>query len=56
MKGGYESIVWIKDKNGKEYACYLDDVKNKFKSRDELTEEEKKQCLDVSELIGTERW
>ncbi len=24
MKGGYESIVWLKNKDGKEYACYTD--------------------------------
>jgi len=56
MKGGYESLIWIKDKNGKEYACYLEDVKNGLKGKDELTEEEFKQCLDVNQLVGTERW
>ncbi len=27
MKGGYETMVWIRDKDGKEYACYADDLK-----------------------------
>jgi hypothetical protein len=53
--GGYESMVWIRDKDGKEYACYLKDIKN-IKTKEELTEEEKAQCLDVSQIIGTERW
>ena len=56
MKGGYESLVWIRDKNGKEYACYADDLKGKIRPKEELTEEEKAQCLDVSEIVGTERW
>ncbi len=50
--GGYESMVWISDKDGKQYACYLKDVKNK----DELTDEEKAKCMDVNCLVGTERW
>jgi len=54
--GGYESMVWIRDKNGKEYACYLDALKGNIKDKDELTEAERANCLDVSEIVGTERW
>ena len=54
--GGYEAMVWIRDKDGKEYACYANDLKGKIKKKEELIEEEKNKCLDVSELIGTERW
>mgnify|MGYP003573764066 CR=1 FL=1 len=28
--GGYESMVWVSDKDGKEYACYLKDVKIQY--------------------------
>ncbi|HBH29028.1 MAG TPA: hypothetical protein DDX99_09325 [Desulfofustis sp.] len=55
MKGGYESMVWVRDKDGKEYACYADDLKN-IKRKDELTPEEIENCMDVSQLVGTERW
>ena len=55
-KGGYESMVWIHDKEGREYACYLEDIKGKLKRKEDLTEEEKSACLDVSEIVGTERW
>lgn len=55
-KGGYESMVWIRDKDGKVYACYIDALKGNIKEKDELTEEEKANCMDVSEIIGTERW
>lgn len=44
----YNKMEWIRDENGKEYACYLDDVKDK----NHLTEEEKKRCLDVSQILG----
>ena len=52
MKGGYESMTWIRDKDGREFVCYLDDVH----SDHELTDEERANCMDVSQLIGTERW
>ncbi len=56
MKGGYESIVWIKDKDGKEYACYLDDINEEPHVKRSLSSEEQARCLDVNELVGTERW
>ncbi len=56
MKGGYHSLVWFRDKDGKQYACYVDDIKGKVKSKESLTKEEKEKCLDVSDIVGTERW
>lgn len=44
----YKRMEWIRDENGKEYACYIEDVKD----RNHLTEEEKKRCLDVSQVLG----
>jgi hypothetical protein len=55
-KGGYESLVWIRDKDGKEYACSLEALKGNIKEKEELTDEERARCMDVSLLIGTERW
>lgn len=54
MKGGIESLTWLRDKNGKEYVCSLDN--NDKKSFEELTEDEKRRCADVSQIVGTERW
>ena len=54
--GGYESMVWIRDKDGKEYACYLEDIKGRVKKKEELTDAEKSKCVDVSTIVGTERW
>ena len=56
MRGSYESMVWIRDKNGKEYVCYAEDLKGNIENKDDLTEDEKSVCMDVSELLGTERW
>ncbi len=56
MKGGYESLVWIRDKDGKEYACSIDALRGNVKEGHELTDEEKANCLDVSQIVGTERW
>ena len=55
-KGGYESLVWIRDKDGKEYACSAAALKGNLKTKEELTEEAMQSCMDVSQLIGTERW
>ena len=49
---GYASMIWLQDKDGKEFACYRADINNP----EELTDEEKAKCLDVNTLVGTERW
>ncbi len=47
----YNSMVFVHDKNGKEYACYVGDVKN-FKNGEELTESERAKCTDLSLVLG----
>jgi len=37
-----DRFVWVKDKEGKEFVCPIDALKNP----DELTEEEKAHCID----------
>lgn len=44
----YQSMVWVKDNDGKEYACYRGDLKDK----EHLTEEEKAKCVNVSQVLG----
>ena len=53
---GYESLAWIKDKHGKEYVCTIEALKGDLRDRDELSEEERKQCMDVNLIAGTEGW
>jgi hypothetical protein len=55
MKGGYESLIWVNDKNGKEYVCYLENT-DSISSFDQLSEDERKRCSDVNQIVGTERW
>ena len=47
----YQKMVWVRDKDGKEYACYLEDLKN-IKRKEDLSEEEKEKCLDISTVLG----
>ena len=56
MKSGYESMIWLNDKKGREFVCYIDDLGKNVKTREDLREEDFKKCLNVNEIIGTERW
>ncbi len=53
---GYDSLAWIKDKNGKEYVCPISVLRGDTSDRGELKEEELRQCMDINQIIGTERW
>ena len=55
MKSGYEQLVWVNDRRGKEYVCSLDG-QSADKSFEQLSDEEKKRCSDVNQIVGTERW
>ncbi|GAB6193091.1 hypothetical protein [Desulfocastanea catecholica] len=48
----YNKMVWVHDREGKEYACYVEDLKGKIKTREQLTDEEKKKCLDLNTVVG----
>ena len=54
MKGGIESLTWIRDQNGKEYVCSLEN--SEIDRYEDLSEEEKRRCTDVNQIIGSERW
>jgi hypothetical protein len=47
----FQKMVWVQDKDGKEYACYIDDLKQ-IKKKEDLTEEEKAKCMDLSLVLG----
>ena len=55
-QSGLGNLVWVRDKDGKEYACSVEALKGNIKTKEELSEEEKASCMDVSTIIGTERW
>lgn len=47
----YNKMRFIRDKNGKEFVCYTKDVEN-LRDGEALSEEQKKKCLDASQLLG----
>jgi len=47
----YKKMVWIKDNDGKEYACYAEDLKS-LKRKEDLTEEEREKCVDMNQILG----
>ena len=47
----YQKMVFVHDKDGKEYACYAGDLKN-FKKAEDLTDDERAKCTDLSTVPG----
>ena len=52
---GYEEMVWIRDKDGNEYACQFNEIKF-IKRREDLTNEEVNRCVDVSQILNKDNW
>ena len=44
----YRKMVWVRDDMGGEYVCYAKDLK----AADHVSENEKKFCLDSSQVLG----
>lgn len=53
---GYESMTWVRDGKGREYSCTLDTPRPAVHRMNELSSHEQASCVNVSDLIGTERW
>jgi hypothetical protein len=49
---GYNDLVFVYDKEGREYACPIEALKGNVKKKEDLTEEEKKKCLDLNEVVS----
>lgn len=43
----YQRMIWVNDESGKQFACYADDVSD----AKNISDEEKRHCLDVSQVI-----
>lgn len=54
--GGFGNLVWVRDKDGREYACPIEALKGNIRNKEELSDEERANCTDVSTFVGTERW
>lgn len=44
----FQSISWVKDEDGKEYACYTTDLSHD----DKLSDAERERCTDLSLVLG----
>jgi hypothetical protein len=53
---GYESMVWVQDDNGREFSCTLDHSRSNVRSFNDLSEHERTSCMNVNQIVGTERW
>ncbi len=53
---GYNGLVWVNDKEGKEYVCSLDNREETVGRYEDLSDIEQKSCQNVNEIVGTERW
>lgn len=47
----YQGMVFVRDKDGKEYACYAKDLKD-LKKAEDLTDKEREKCTDLSQVLG----
>ena len=47
----YQIMVFVHDKDGKEYACYASDLNN-LKKGEDLTDHEREKCTDLSLVLG----
>lgn len=48
----YQKMVWVHDKNGKEYACYANDLNGDIGKIEDLAPEERDTCMDLSQVAG----
>lgn len=44
----YKSMVFVHDKEGREYACYAKDIRK----GEDLSEEERAKCTDLNHVLG----
>ncbi len=47
----FNKMVWVQDKNGAEYACYVDKP-NGITRKEDLTEEEQNKCTNLNVVLG----
>lgn len=47
----YQKMVFVNDTDGKQYACYADDVRYTKQSQD-LSPEEREKCTDLNLVLG----
>jgi len=56
MKGDYGTFTWVNDEHGKEYVCTVEKEHFDEDKYENLTDDERNTCVNVNEMVGTERW
>ncbi|MEN8256794.1 MAG: hypothetical protein ABFS09_02925 [Thermodesulfobacteriota bacterium] len=56
QKGSHQSLLWIRAKDGKQFACAIAALRGNVKEISELWQAEKAQCMVVTLLAASERW
>jgi hypothetical protein len=56
MNNDYGSMIWVNDREGREFVCTADFEHMDEKRLEGLSDRERKSCLNVNEIVGTERW
>jgi len=56
MKSDFGSLVWVNDKEGREYVCTANSDFEKTRDLESLSESERSSCSNVNEFISTDRW
>jgi hypothetical protein len=56
MKGDFGSMIWVNDRDGREFVCTADFDHSNEKEYERLSEKERESCSNVNQIVGTERW
>lgn len=55
MKGDFGSLVWVNDKEGREYVCVANG-NGSARDYEDLSDNERATCSDTNDFIPTDRW
>ena len=56
MKTDFGSLVWVNDREGREYVCTVNGNADQKKDFDSLSDSERASCANGNDFIGTDRW
>jgi|WetSurMetagenome_2_1015567.scaffolds.fasta_scaffold1792123_1 hypothetical protein len=51
MKGDYGSMVWVDDRDGREFVCTADFEHMDEQKYERLSEKERKSCSNVNQMV-----
>ncbi len=47
----FNRMVWVSDKRGSQYSCYIDQNR-KVKNKEDLSKNEQKSCMNLNAVLG----